>query len=97
MKVPTLTGTNFEEFGLAFTNTVRRNNVLIVIPLDYLLRIDAVGNYYAVWNSCEEKLKFYSRTIGQAFNDYAENLYTLLVKYSGTYVTVIILFLAILG
>ena len=79
MKVPTLTGTNFEEFGLAFTNTVRRNNVLIVIPLDYLLRIDAVGNYYAVWNSCEEKLKFCANLRVQAFNDDVETFYNILV------------------
>ena len=44
MKVPMLTGTNAEEFDLAFTAAVRRQNALIVIPLDYLLRTDAIGN-----------------------------------------------------
>ena len=34
MKAPTLKGTNFEEFDLAFTSAVRRQNALIVIPLD---------------------------------------------------------------
>ena len=33
IKVPTLTGTNIEEFYLAFTATVRRQNALTVIPL----------------------------------------------------------------
>ena len=32
-KVPTLTCTNFEEFNLAFTAAVRRQNDIIVIPL----------------------------------------------------------------
>ena len=50
MKVPTLTGTNFEEFYLAFTATVSRQNSLIGIPLDYLLMPYAVGNYDAAWN-----------------------------------------------
>ena len=47
MKVPMLTGTDFEEFGLAFSAAVRRQNALIGILLDYLLRPDAVGNYDA--------------------------------------------------
>ena len=33
MKIPTLMGTNFEEFGLVFKATVRRQNSLIGIPL----------------------------------------------------------------
>ena len=34
MKLPTLTGANFEEFDLAFTATARIYNSLIGIPLD---------------------------------------------------------------
>ena len=34
MKVPTLIGTNFEEFDLAFTAEVRLQNALVLIPLD---------------------------------------------------------------
>ena len=34
MKVPTLTGTNFEGFDLDFTVSVRRKNSLIRISLD---------------------------------------------------------------
>ena len=45
MKVPTLTGINFEEFDLDYTAAVRRQNYLIGIQLDYFLRPDAVGNY----------------------------------------------------
>ena len=37
IKLPTITGTNFEEFDLAFTDAVRIQNDLIGIPLDYLL------------------------------------------------------------
>ena len=58
MKVPTLTGTNFEEFDLAFTATFRRQNALIVILLDYLLRPDAIVNYNAAWNYHEKKIMF---------------------------------------
>ena len=45
MKVPMITGTNFEESYLAFTSKVMRHNALIGIPLDYLLRSDGVENY----------------------------------------------------
>ena len=58
MKVPTLTGANFEEFDLDFTAAVRRKNYLIEIPLNYLLRPYSVGNYSASWKSSEEKLRF---------------------------------------
>ena len=34
MKVPMITGTNFEDFDLAFAAAVRRHNSLIEIPLD---------------------------------------------------------------
>ena len=74
LKVPMLTGTNVEEFDLAFTASVRRQNALIGIPLDYLLRTDAIGNYDADWNSREEDLKFCANLQGQAFNDDAETL-----------------------
>ena len=47
MKVPMLTGTNVEEFDLSFTAAVRRQNALIGIPLNYLLRTDAIRNYDA--------------------------------------------------
>ena len=53
MKVSMLTGDNFEEFGLAFAATVRRNNSLIGIVLDCLFRPDAVGNYNESWNNRE--------------------------------------------
>ena len=45
MKVPTLTGINFEEFDLSFTAADRIKNTLTVIPLDNLFRTDLVGNY----------------------------------------------------
>ena len=45
MKVPTLTGINFEEFDLSFTAADSIQNTLIVIPLDNLFRTDLVGNY----------------------------------------------------
>ena len=50
MKVPTLTGTSFEELDLDFTSTLRIQNHVIVIPLDCLLRPDAVLNYNANCN-----------------------------------------------
>ena len=58
MKLPTLTGTNFEKLDLSFKPTVRRQNAIILIPLDYLLRTYAVENYNAAWTNHEEKLKF---------------------------------------
>ena len=76
MKVYTLTGTNFEEFDIAFTASVRMQNSLIGIPLYYLLRPDAVINYNADWNKCEEKLIFCSSLQEQAFNGDAETLTT---------------------
>ena len=82
-----LTGKTFEEFDLAYTDVFRRQNALIAIPFDYLLRIDAVGNYDADWNSCEKKLNFCVNLQGKAFNDDAETLYNLLVQYVGTYGT----------
>ena len=51
MKVSILTGTNFEEFDLAFTAAVSRKNDLIEIQLDYLLMPYAVGYYNVAWNS----------------------------------------------
>ena len=87
MKVPTLTGTNFEEFDLAFTSAVRRQNYLIGITLYYLLRPYVVGNYNAAYNYREEKLKFCANLQGQAFNDDTETLYNLLVQYVSTYET----------
>ena len=45
IKVPMLTGTNFEESDIDFTAAVRRHNALIGIPLYCLLRTDAVVNY----------------------------------------------------
>ena len=57
MKVPTLTGTNFEYFDLDFTAVVRIQNDLIGIPLDYLIILYAVGNYNEDWNSHEENPK----------------------------------------
>ena len=51
MKLPTLIGTNFEESHLDFTSLFRRQNALIRIPLDYLLRPHAIGNYDAAWIS----------------------------------------------
>ena len=88
MRVPTLTGTNFEEFDLYFKAAVRRQNGLIGIPLGYLLSPDAVVNYDLAWNSCEEKPKFCDNLQGRAFNDDSETIYNLLVQYFGTSVTV---------
>ena len=76
MKVYTLTGTNFEEFDIAFTASVRMQNSLIGIPLYYLLRPDAVINYNADWNKREEKIIFCSSLQEQAFNGDAETLTT---------------------
>ena len=84
MKVPTLRGTNVEEFDLSFTATSRINNNSIGIPLDYILRPDAVGNYNMAWNYHDEKLKFCANLRRQDFNDDAETLYNLLVQYIGT-------------
>ena len=88
MKVPMITGTNFEESDLAFTSKVMRHNALIGIPLDYLLRSDGVENYNVAWKYREEKLKFCASLRGKSFNDDAKTLYNLLVQYVGTYGTV---------
>ena len=87
MKVPTLTGMNFEEFDLAFTAAVRKHNALSGIPLYYLLIPDVVENYDATWNSHELKLKFFANLQGQAFNDNAETFKNILVQYDSTYGT----------
>ena len=79
MKVPTLTGTNFEELDLVFTASVRKHNDLIGIQLDCLLRPDAVGNYNLAWNTHEEKIKFCASLQEQAFDDYTEIFYNILV------------------
>ena len=84
MKVHMLTGTNCEEFYLAFTAAVRRQNALIGIPFDCLLIPDAVGNYNAAWNYCEKYIICFARFQGQSFNYYSETLYKLLVQYVGT-------------
>ena len=84
MKLPTLTGTNFEEFDIGFTAAVRRQNAIIGISLDYLLGPDAVGNYNAPWNTSEEKLKSCASLIGQSFNNYSEKLYNLLIQCVST-------------
>ena len=87
MKLPTLTGTNFEEFDLYCTAAVSILNASIGIPVDYLLRLDPVGNYDAAQNSCEEKLSFCANLQGKSSNYDSETLYNLLVQYFGTSVT----------
>ena len=87
MRVPTLTGTNFEEFDISFKAAVSIQNALIRIPLDCLLSTDTVGNYNAACNYHEEKLKICASLQGQAFNDDAATLYNLLVQYVGKFVT----------
>ena len=84
VKVTTLTGTNIEEFDLAFTSAFRRHNSIIGITLDYLLSTDEVRSYNVSCNSCEKKLKFCDSLRGQAFNDDSETIYNLLVQYVGT-------------
>ena len=69
MKVPTITGTNFEEFDLAFTAIVRRQNTLIGIPLDYIFRLYAVVNYNAALNNSKEKINFCANLQDQDLND----------------------------
>ena len=86
MKVPTLTGSHFEHFDLAFTSAVSNQNDLIGIPFDYLLRPDAVGNYNGSWNNREEK-PFFFILQGQAFNDDTQTLYNLVIKCVCTYET----------
>ena len=80
MKVTTLTGSNFEEFVLFFTAAVRRLDFLIGIPLNYLLRPYADGNYNAPLNYRKQKIKLCASLRGQALNDYAETIYNLLVQ-----------------
>ena len=81
MKLPTLTGTNVEEFYLAFTAAFRIHSDLIGIPLDYFLRPDAVRKYNLAWNTRQEKIKFCAKLQVQDFNDDTETLYNLLFKY----------------
>ena len=50
MKVPRLTGNNFEEFDIDFTAVVRRHNTIIGILFNYLLIPDMVVNYNMAWN-----------------------------------------------
>ena len=97
MKLPTLIGTNVEEFGLYFLTVFRRQNYLIVIPLDYLLRTDAVKNYNAALNYCEEKIQFCAKLQVQDFNDYAETLHNIVSNMSAHLGRAEILCLAIPG
>ena len=85
MNVPELKSDNFETFELAFAAAVRRQNSMYgSVPLDYLLRDSAVGNYNAVWATREEKLKNCITLAGQSYRDDSETLYNLLVQYVGT-------------
>ena len=84
MKVPTITGTNIEEFDMDFTAKVRSQNNITGISLDYLLRKDTIVNYNAAYNSWEENLKFCDNLQGKDFNYDAETLYNILVQYFGT-------------
>ena len=84
MEVPKLTPTNWDEFDLAFTAAVRRQNAIIGIPLDYLLRPSDVGNYQGAWATREEKIKNCAVVRGQAFEDDSETLYNLLVQHIGS-------------
>ena len=75
MDVPELKSDNFESFELAFAAAVRRQSSMYgSVPLDYLLRENAVGNYNAVWPTREEKLKNCLSLTGQAFSDIAKSL-----------------------
>ena len=84
MKVPTLAGINFEEYDLAFTASVSRNNDLIGNLWDWLLKPDSDGNFNASWNSRKEKIKFCNNLQVQVWNDDKETIYILLVQYVGT-------------
>ena len=79
MTVPKLTSDNFKDFDLDFRGATRRQDGLSRIPVDYLLRPDKTSNYYAVWNSREEKLKNFVIFVGKFYKDDAEILYTILV------------------
>ena len=85
MEVPELKSDNFEEFELAFAAAVRRQDSMHgSIPLDYLLRDNATGNYNAAWPTREEKLANCIQFAGLAFRNDNETLYNLLVQHVGT-------------
>ena len=84
MTVPKLTSDNFKDFDLDFRGATRRQDGLSGIPIDYLLRPDKTSNYYAVWNSREEKLNNCVIFMGPYYKYDAEILCTLLVQHVGT-------------
>ena len=57
MDIPKLTQKNYDEFNTAFATLVSRQIGVNDIPLDYLLRDNAIGNYEAQYASREERLK----------------------------------------
>ena len=57
MTVTKLSGNNFEDFDLYLQGSDRREFGLSEILIDYLLHHNNEGNYDAVWNSREEKIK----------------------------------------
>ena len=85
MEVPPLKEDNYEDFELAFSAAVRRQDSMHgSISLDYTLRELEHGNYNAPWPTREDKLHNCVEFVGQAFREDNETLYNLLVQYVGT-------------
>ena len=84
MKVPKLTAQTFDDWNTSFITVVGRQNSLVSVSLDYLLRESEVGNYGANWPTREEKLKFCIKLHGLRYKSDTESLYSLLVEHIGT-------------
>ena len=84
MTITKLTNYNFDDFDLDFQGSDIKQVDISVISLECLLHHNNTVNYYAVWNSIEEKLMNFVVFVGQYYKYDDESLYNILVKHVGT-------------
>lgn len=74
VEIPTFSSANFEDIEQKIKSATSRRVGTAGIPLDYILRTDAICNYDAVWSNRLDKLKHCINLYG---NEYALDNYTL--------------------
>ena len=84
MTVPKFHGHNYDEFISAFKSLASRHVGVNGLPLDYLMRDNPPGDFFAVWNSREEKLVNCVIFQGDNFRTDREAVYSLFVQHIGT-------------
>jgi hypothetical protein len=86
LTIPVLTSKNYDDWETQFSQLVSRKNSTAGpgISLDYLLRLQEVGTYIAVYEGRAERLKNCMVFTGSIFKTDREALFSLLVQYVGT-------------